>query len=98
MKQMYVCEKCGKMSDNYDEIVKCESMHYALNRGWYGVEGLAETLEKMTEYKEGQEEPNVIHVMFERSYWNGDEWKEEKRCGKYKLISSYEMPLVIDNE
>ena len=98
MKQMYVCEKCGKMSENYEEIVKCENMHYTLHRCWCDVQGLNETLDNLTEYKEGQEEPNVIHVMFERSYWDGEEWKNEKRCGKYKLISSYKMPLVIDNE
>ena len=98
MKQMYVCEKCGKMSEDYEEIQKCEGMHYTICRGWSGIDGLNNQLDKMSEYKEGQEEPNVIHVLFERSYWDGNEWKEDKRCGKYKLVSSYEMPLVIDNE
>ena len=98
MKNLYQCEKCGKMSADYEEITRCESMHYTLSRPWYDVEGLAQTLESMTEYKEGQEEPNLIHVLFIRSYWNGDEWKEEKRCGKYKLVSSYEMPLVVTEE
>ncbi|MBO5919385.1 MAG: hypothetical protein J6Q34_02705 [Bacteroidales bacterium] len=95
MKNLYKCEKCGKVSENYDEVAMCESRHYFMPRPWYDVEGLAETLDSMTEYKEGQEEPNVIHVMFQRSYWDGDDWKEEKRCGKYKLVSSYEMPLVV---
>lgn len=98
MKQMYVCEKCGKMSDNYDEIAACENRHYTLVRGWNDIEGLNETLDSMNEYKEGQEEPNVIHVLFERNYWSGDEYRTEKRCGKYKLVSSYEMPLKIENE
>lgn len=98
MKSMYKCEKCGKISEDYDEIAKCEQMHYVMPRPWCDVEGLNETLESATEYKEGQEEPNVIHVMFQRSYWDGEEWKEEKRCGKYKLISSYEMPLVITED
>ena len=98
MKQMYVCEKCGKMSSDYEEIAKCESMHYSLVRGWCGDDKLEESLENGTHYKEGEEEPDVIHVLFQRSYWNGDEWKEEKRCGKYRLVSSYDMPLVITDD
>ena len=98
MKNLYKCDKCGKVSENFEEIEKCEKMHYYIPRPWCDVDGLSETLDSMTEYKEGQEEPNIIHVMFNRSYWNGDEWKEEKRCGKYKLISSYELPLVISED
>ena len=97
MKTMYKCEKCGKMSDNYDEISRCEQMHYYVHRGW-DVDEITDTLENMSEYKEWQDEPNVIHVLLKRSYWDGDEWKEEKRCGKYKLIASYEAPLVIKDE
>ena len=98
MKTMYRCEKCGKTSENYDEIAKCEQMHFVMPRPWYDVNGLAEMLDSMTEYKEGQEEPNIIHVMYNRSYWDGEEWKEEKRCGKYKLISSYATPAVVESE
>lgn len=97
MKNLYKCEKCGKLSENYDEIARCEQMHFGLSRSWVDSD-LNETLDSMTEYKEGQEEPNVIHVVFTRSYWNGDEWKEEKRCGKYKLISSYDAPLVLEDK
>ena len=98
MKNLYKCEKCGKVSEDYDEIQKCESMHYVMQRPWYEVDGLNEVLENGTEYKEGQAEPNIIHVLFTRSYWNGEDWKEEKRCGKYRLISSYDAPLVIAAE
>ena len=98
MKSMYVCEKCGKMSMNYEEITRCENHHYTVNRPWCEVEGLNETLDSNTEYKEGQEEPNVVHILFTRSYWDGDVWKEDKRIGKYKLVSSYEAPLIIENE
>lgn len=95
MKQMYVCEKCGKMSENYSEIEDCESRHYTVCRGW---SDLSDKLNEMTEYKQGQDEPNVIHVEMERYYCTEGEWKKEIRCGKYKLISSYEMPLVIEDK
>ena len=100
MKNLFVCEKCGKMSDDCEVIAKCERMHYTVHRGWYPDDKLVETMDSMTEYKEGQEEPNIIHILFERSYWDEDsgEWKDEKRCGKYKLVASYDMPTVISNE
>ena len=98
MKSLFRCEKCGRISENPDEIMECESHHYTVNRPYCDIEGLNATLDSQTEYKEGQEEPNVVHIMFERSYWNGEEWKDEKRIGKYKLISSYQAPLVIENE
>ena len=98
MKNLFKCEKCGKVSENYDEIVNCENMHYVFSNLCDYDTDINETLNSMTEYKEGQEEPSVIHVWFRRSYWDGETWKEEKRCWKYKLISSYEMPLKITNE
>lgn len=98
MKNLYVCEKCGKTSENYEDIERCEQMHYVFSNARDYETVIDEKLDAMAEYKEEQEEPSVIHVWFRRSYWNGETWKEEKRCGKYKLISSYEMPLVITNE
>ena len=91
MKTRYVCERCGKQFDDYDECYNHEYTHWIVRRGY---DVISEQLETMTEYKEGQEEPNVIHVMFER--WNKDTCEYERRCGKYKLISSYEQPLVIE--
>ena len=92
MTYMYKCDKCGKMFNDYDECSKHERGHWNLNR-WSELDGV---LDSMTEYKEGQEEPNVIHVMFER--WNPETQERETRCGKFKLVSSYDAPLVITNE
>ena len=93
MTSMYRCDYCGKTFVDYDECYKHEQTHWTLDRGW---NEMVDTLDKMTEYKEGQEEPQVIHVMFRR--WNVEKGEFEKRCGKFKLISSYEAPLVIENE
>lgn len=101
MKSLYKCERCGRISEDYEEISLCESSHYVLERPYcYEDVGLNETLAEMTEYKEGQEEPNVIHVWFSRMVWDDEEskWKTERRCGKYKLISSYEMPLKVTDD
>ena len=92
MTYMYRCDKCGKMFSDYDECAKHEQDHWILDR-WSELDGI---LDSMTEYKEGQEEPNIIHVKFTR--WNSEKGENETRCGKFKLVSSYEAPLVIENE
>ena len=88
---IYKCDKCGKIFTDYEEGVQHEQNHWDLDR-WETLDG---TLDSMTEYKEGQEEPNVIHAVFKR--WNSEQCCYEKRCGKFKLISSYDAPLVIEN-
>ncbi len=100
MKTMYRCELCGKTSEDFSEIAKCEGMHYRFeNRVTYndqfGPEQSAK-LDEGAEYKEGEEEPNIIHVWFER--WNPDTGNREFRCGKYKLVSSYAAPLTISDD
>lgn len=32
MKQLYLCEKCGKMHDSYDDAWKCERSHITLDQ------------------------------------------------------------------
>lgn len=32
MKQLYLCEKCGKMHDSYDDAWKCERSHVTLDQ------------------------------------------------------------------
>ena len=93
MKTLYKCEKCGMVFDDSDKCWEHEYSHWTLERGYHS---LTATLDNMTEYKEGQDEPNIIHVMFTR--WNSEKSEYEKRCGKFKLISSYDAPLVIENE
>lgn len=99
MKSLYKCEKCGKVYEDYEECERCENLHYNFVNQWES-NGLNQKLDSMAEYKDGQEEPSVIHVWMVREYWDKEtnEWKNEKRCGKYKLVSSYEAPLEITND
>ena len=99
MKNLYKCEKCGKVFENYEDCERCESHHYNFVNQWES-NGLNQKLDEMAEYKDGQEEPNVIHIWMVREYWDKEsgEWKNEKRCGKYKLVSSYVAPLEITND
>lgn len=93
MKSLYKCDKCGKVFDDYEECYNHEYSHWNVRRG-YSTDD--ELLDSMTEYKEGQEEPNVIHIVFER--WDNEKCEYIRRWGKYKLVSSYEAPLIIKNE
>ena len=92
MTNVFKCDKCGKLFDDYDECYAHENSHWSLTR-WSDIDS---TLDSMTEYKEGQDEPNVVHLAFTR--WNSETREYERRCGKYKLVSSYDAPLVIENE
>ena len=93
MTNVFKCDKCGKLFDDYDECYAHEESHWTIT---YWDDLYDEVLKGMTEYKEGQEEPNVVHMVFYR--WNSEKGTTERRCGKYKLISSYEAPLVIAKE
>ena len=92
MISLYICDKCGKVFTDYDECYNHEYTHWNLER-WTDEDN---RLDLCTEYKEGQEEPNMIHMKFRR--WNQEKCEYEYRYGKFKLISSYEAPLVIENE
>lgn len=94
MTSMYKCDKCGKLFADYDEAYEHEKMHWTVDR-YKTLVGKTD-LDSMTEYKEGQEEPNVVHMVFSR--WNTEKCDYEFRCGKFKLISSYEAPLEISND
>ena len=91
MTNIYKCDKCGKLFNDYDEAYEHEYSHWNLDR--YKTLVGSTDLDTMTEYKEGQEEPNVVHLVFSR--WSSEKGDYEYRCGKFKLISSYEAPLEI---
>ena len=91
MKTMYQCEKCGKLFSDYDEAWKHDNSHWTVERGY---NKYTATLDSLTEYEEGIEEPVIVHLVFER--WNTDKNEYEARCGKYKLISSYEAPEITE--
>ena len=93
MTSMYRCDKCGQMFNDYEDAYKHENSHWTLHRGWTMLDT---TLDDMTEYKEGQEEPNIVHLVFTR--WDSEKMENVRRCGKFKLISSYDAPLEITND
>ena len=93
MKCLYKCDHCGKLFETVEECDLCELSHWTIRRGYSDV---TDTLDTMSEYKEGQEEPSVIHIELEK--WDREKGEYVRRCAKYKLISSYDRPLVIENE
>ena len=97
MKQLYQCEKCGQFFEEYTEAMAHEYKHYSPDVDQWDMEAqeMLRLSEKAT-YKEGQEEPNTIHIRMNR--YNPDTGKMEYRFGKYRLVSSYAAPLTITDE
>ena len=94
MINLYACSKCHKTFEDYEECERHENAHYTLERSAWCSKVDVEALETSTEYKSDVEEPVVIHMPMSR--WNYEKGEYEYRCGKYKLVSSYEAPLIIE--
>ena len=97
MKQLYQCEKCGQFFDDYNEAMEHEYKHYIPEVDQYDTEkGEFLRLDTRATYKEGQEEPNTIHIRMSR--YNTETGNMEYRFGKYRLVSSYSAPLEITSD
>lgn len=94
MKHLYQCERCGQFFDDYCEAQKHEYSHYTPDVDNYDeVKGEFLHLETRATYREGQEEPNTVHIRMSR--YNPHTGKMEYRFGKYRLVSSYSAPLEV---
>lgn len=97
MKNLYQCEKCGRLFNDYEQCDNCERSHYTFCNAW--VSGIdTEALNAQTEYKEGSEVPTVIHAVLSRYAFIDGEWKNSTLIGKYKLVSTYEVPESMIQE
>ena len=95
MKSVYQCEKCGKLFDDYSVCSDHESEHWIPEINVWNVEKQeTEELSELAEYRKDQEEPQVIHVRFQR--WANKSSEQEYRYGKYTLVSSYVKPIVLE--
>lgn len=95
MKSLYQCEKCGKLFEDYSVCSDHESEHWIPEVNvWDGENQKTTELATLAEYKEDQEEPQVIHVRLYR--WGNNSACQEFRYGKYRLVSSYAKPIVLE--
>ena len=92
MISLYKCEKCGKVFTEYGECEVCESSHFIPQR----YDFTNDMLDAGTHWKEGQAEPDIVHIAFQR--WNSEIGNYETRYGKYRLISSYAEPTAITGD
>lgn len=82
MKEVYICEKCGFQSDNYDEVYQCESSHIT---GYYNfLDPEYNSFVPAQTFKKGD--------LFSRSIWvqafayNKETQKSEAIVARYELI------------
>ena len=95
MKSMYQCEKCGKLFEDYSTCSDHESEHWIPEVNVWSIEKQeTEELSELAEYREDQEEPQVIHIRLQR--WSNNSSAQEYRYGKYKLVSTYVQPIVLE--
>ena len=95
MKQMYKCERCGALYDDYAECEQCENGHfdYGIGFDWDDTEDFKNNVRKHTKYKEGNPTPEEIAVMLFHEYYDSEKsvWTKEREIGIYKLKCT--MPI-----
>jgi hypothetical protein len=80
MKQIYVCEKCGKQFDDYSEAMRCENSHAGLKHiGW------EEEITKRQTWANGDRMPSKA-ILESDERWNNETEKSESFYGEYKLV------------
>lgn len=85
MKNLYICEKCGKSFEDYNEAFACENGHVELHElSFYNFE---EELKPMLTYKAGIRYPEKLYFPVE--IWNPD-GENKKTVAVYKLEKEME--------
>lgn len=82
MKNVYICEKCGFQSDDYEKVRRCEDSHVDLQRdsitGWNWP-----ALSERQAYKPGQRFPDTVLIPI--TVWDYDKGEYRETVISYKL-------------
>lgn len=78
MKSLYVCEKCGKSYEDYDQAYACENSHVDVNPS-------QEIPDMNPEWKPGEIMPGKV-TLESAGIWNQEISKYETVFGIYKLV------------
>ena len=60
IKTSYICDKCGKVYDNYDDVYACENSHFE-------PEGYNEVTWKSLRYEKGEKFPASLIIRLEKA-------------------------------
>ena len=80
MKNIYQCERCGKIFADYEQCYRHESDHFTVS-DWAFV--FQRECQNRTKYTEKSDAPSVVGV--ELSRWSDDKGETEKAIGIYQL-------------
>ena len=83
MRNMYQCEKCGKVFADYDECYRHEERHWSIC-GWY--KQFQKASAEFTQYSEKHEAPSVVGVELTR-------WEREN--GEVHAVAVYHLKEIF---
>ena len=97
MKQVYKCEKCGRVFEEYDKAELHENKHFTV-KDWIDGED-EKVIARDTEYEPELYAPSAVVVPMVRSFWEDGEWKKETAYVKYYYSAkkSAEQVFPIDD-
>ena len=82
MKNMYVCEKCNRMFEDFEEAERHEESHFEMvTTGWDEMVPLLEYANKQTEYEKDSFEPTKLAVLLRSERWDKDHFERNYRIG-----------------
>ena len=93
MKNIYQCEKCGKIFESYEECYKHEEMHFNVTE-WY--REYTEACKDFLKYTEKHDSPKEIGVELQR--WNPETGKEEHAVAVYQFKEIFFSDRVTSDE
>lgn len=84
MKNLYMCEKCGKMHDSWDSAWNCENSHSDVDTmyRWDFAEGDAFQL---TQYKENDPAPSLVYLKSRVLEADGTDATDANGCPIYRV-------------
>ena len=84
MRNMYQCEKCGRVFADYDECMRHEDSHYVVS-GW--CREYEQECKDRTEYSDTLDAPSKVAVELNR-------WSSEKGCSEY-VVAMYKFVRFV---
>lgn len=93
MRNIYQCEKCGKVFADYDECYKHEEKHWNVC-GWY--KQFEKASAEFTQYSEKHEAPSAVGVELTR--WDGEKGEEVHAVAVYHLKEIFMSDRLTSDE
>ena len=85
MKNLYVCEKCGKTFDNWDDAYHCENSHNDVDT-LYRWDFAQDDSFQLTEYNESDSVPSSVYLKSRVLNAEGNPVSDANGCPVYRVF------------